>query len=120
MQKTDEGKKCSAEHWKEMKDRKKAKYGKKHNISLKDFEDIKNSKHYKSEMKNVVAKATEANAEADEKTDSIASLLRSEVEKQVINVTSSTKSKTNPTDASSDIEFKSALGSILKSKDKGK
>ena len=117
MQNMDEGKKCSAEHCKEMKGGKKHKYGKKNNISLKDFKDVQNTKQYKSEMKKIIAKATEAKTEVNEKVRAIASLLKSEVEKQVT-FAAGTKLSASAATRTSNIEFCSAIGAILKSKDK--
>ena len=79
---------------------------------------IKNTKRYKAEVEKIIANATKEKAEVDEKTSTIASLLRSEVEKQVKFATRTKPG--NSTVASSEIEFESALRSIFKSKDKSK
>ena len=98
--------------------KKSGKYGKMHNISLKDFKAVKNTKRYKLEVEKNFAKATQDKTKMDEKTSAIASLPKSKVEKQVKFATGTKPGAS--TVASSDIEFKSALGSILKGKDKGK
>ena len=119
MKNTNEGKKTSAEHQKELKKGKKGtKYGKKRNIPLKEFKGIKNTKRYKAEVEKIVSRATKEKAEVNEKKSTIASLLRSEVEKQVKFTTG--KLPGNPTVSLSDTKFESVLGSIFKSKDKSK
>ena len=106
MKNTDESKKCSSDHWKEWKKGKKAaKYGKKRNIPLKEFKGVKHTKQYKAEVEKLLANATKEKGEVDEKTSSIASILRSEIQKQV-KFTAGTK-PSNPTVASSDIEIES-------------
>ena len=119
MKNTDEGKKCSLDHWKEWKRGKKAaKYGKKCNIPAKEFKGVKHTKRYKAEVEKIVANAAKEKAKVEEKTSSIASILRSDIEKQVKFATGTKPS--NPTVASSEIDFESALGFIFKSKDKSK
>ena len=119
MKSTDEGKKCSSDHWKEWKKGKKtAKYRKKRNIPESEFKGVKQTKRYKADVEKLLAKAAKEKGEADEKTSKIASILQSEIQKQ-IKFATGTK-PLNPTVASSKMEFASALGSFFKSKDKSK
>ena len=119
MKSTDEGKKCSSDHWKEWKKGKKAaKYGKKRNIPKNKFKGIKQTKQYKADVEKILAKAAKEKGEIDEKTSSIASILQSKIQKQV-KFAAGTK-LSNPTVASSKMEFANALGSFFKSKDKSK
>ena len=76
MKNTDEGKKCSLEHWKEWKKGKKAaKYGKKRNIPKNEFAGVKKTKRYKADLEKVLAKATKEKEDVEEKTSEIASIL---------------------------------------------
>ena len=69
-------------------------------------------------LKSSWQKQPKKKGEADEKTSKIASILQSEILKQ-IKFATGTK-PTNPTVTSSKMEFASALGSFFKSKDKSK
>ena len=112
MKSTDEGKKCSLDHQKEWKKGKKtAKYGKKRNIPKSGFKGVKQIKQYKADVEKLLAKAAKEKDEADEKTSKIASILQSEIQKQ-IKFATGTKPLA-PTVASSKMEFKNALGSFF-------
>ena len=119
MKSTNEGKKCSSDHRKEWKKGKKtAKYGKKMNILKSEFNGVKKTKQYKADVEKLLAKAAKEKGEADEKTSKIASILQSEIQKQ-IKFATGTK-LTAPSIASSKMEFKNALVSFFQSKDKSK
>ena len=76
MKSTDEGKKCSSDHWKEWKKGKKgAKYGKKRNIPKNEFAGVKKTKRYKADLEKVLVKATKEKEDVEEKTSEIASIL---------------------------------------------
>ena len=119
MKDTEAGKKCSADHRKEWKkgNKKPAKYGKKRNISKAEFAGVKKTRQYKADIKKALAKAKE-NEEGADKSSEIASIIQSEIQRQV-----KAANGTKPADssvASSEIEFKNALGSLFQSKDKTK
>ena len=120
MKNTDEGKKCSSDHRKEWKKGKKgaAKYGKKRNIAKNEFAGVKKTKQYKADLKKVLANATKEKEDGADKASEIASILQSEIQRQVKAANGSKPA--SPSVASSKIEFKNALGSLFQSKDKSK
>jgi len=119
MKNTDEGKKCSSDHRKEWKKGKKgAKYGKKRNISKAGFAGVKKTKQYKADLKKVLAKSTKKDQEGTDKVSEIASILQSEIQRQVKAANGSKAASLSV--ASSEIDFESALGSLFWSKDKSK
>ena len=120
MKSTDEGKKCSSDHRKEWKKGKKGavKYGKKRNIPKNEFAGVKKTKRYKTDLKKVLANATKEKEEGADKASEIASILQSEIQRQVKAANGSKPAA--PSVASSEIEFKNALGSLFQSKDKTK
>ena len=119
MKTTEDGKKCSSDHRKEWKKGKKgAKYGKKRNISKAEFAGVKRTRRYKADIKKMLAKSSKENEEGTEEASKIASLIQSEIQKQV-KFASGTKPPA-PSVAASEIEFKNAFNSLLRSKDKSK
>ena len=118
MKSTDEGEKCSLDHHKQWKKGKKgAKYGKKRNISKAEFAGVKKTRQYKADIKKALAKAKE-NEEGADKSSEIASIIQSEIQRQVKAANGSKAA--SPSVASSEIDFESALGSLFWSKDKSK
>ena len=89
----------------------KSKYGKKRKIPKNEFKGIKHTKRYKAEVEKLLANAAKEKEDVDKKTSSIALILRLEIQKQVKFV-NGTK-PVAPTVASSEMEFKSALGSFF-------
>ena len=77
------------------------------------------TKRYKADLEKVLAKAAKEKGDVEEKTSKIASILQSEIQRQV-KFASGTKPAAAPSVASSEIEFKNALGSLFQSKDKSK
>ena len=67
----------------------------------------------------VLAKSTKEDEEVTDKTSEIASIIQSEIQRQV-KFASGTKPTAAPSVASSEIEFQSALNSLFWSKDKSK
>ena len=119
MKSTDEGKKCSSDHCKEWKQGKKAaKYGKKRNIPKSEFAGVKKTRQYKADVEKLLAKATKEKEDVAERASKIASILQSEIQRQVKFVSGSKPPA--PSVASSKVEFKNALGSFFQSKDKSK
>ena len=120
MKSTNEGKKCSLDHRKECKKGKKgaAKYRKKRNISKAEFAGVKKNRQYKADVEKLLAKATKEKEDRAEQASEIASILQSEIQRQV-KAANGSKSAA-PSVASSEIEFKNALGSLFQSKDKTK
>ena len=119
MKRTDEGKKCSSDHSKEWKKGKKAaKYRKKRNISKSEFAGVKKTRQYKADVEKLLAKATKEKEDIAEKASKIASILQSEIQRQVKAANGSKAASLSV--ASSEIEFKNALGSLFQSKDKSK
>ena len=118
MKDTEAGKKCSADHRKEWKkgNKKSAKYGKKRNISKAEYAGVKKTKRYKADIKKALANATKEKEDVGEKTNEIASIIQSEIQRQV-NASNGGKTA-GPSVASSEIEFKNALGSLFQGKDK--
>ena len=122
MKDTEAGKKCSADHRKEWKkgNKKSAKYGKKRNISKAEYAGVKKTKRYKADIKKALAKANEEKEEVGEKANEIASILRSEIQRQVKFASGTKPGAANPSVALSEIDFESALGSLFRSKDTSK
>ena len=94
--------------------------GKKRNISKSEFAGVKKTRRYKADIKKALAKANEEKEEVGEKTSEIASVIRSEIQRQVKFASSTKPAAANPSVASSEIDFESALGSLFRSKDKSK
>ena len=84
MKNTDEGKKCSSDHRKDWKKGKKAaKYRKKRNISKSEFAGVKKKRRYKADVEKLLVKATKEKEDGTEKANEIASILQSEIQRQV-------------------------------------
>ena len=120
MKSTEEGKKCSSDHRKEWKKGKKgaAKYGQKRNISKAKFAGVKKTKQYKTDVEKLLAKKEKEKEDGADKASEIASILQSEIQRQVKAANGSKPAALSV--ASSKIEFKNALGSLFQSKDKSK
>ena len=116
MKDTEAGKKCSADHRKEWKkqNKKSAKYGKKRNISKAEYAGVKKTRRYKADIKKALAKANGEKEEVGEKTSEIASVIRSEIQRQVKFASGTKPAAANPSVALSEIDFKSALGSLFR------
>ena len=108
------------DHRKEWKKGKKgaAKYGKKRNISKAEFAAVKKTRQYKADVEKLLTKATKEKEYGAEQASEIASILQSEIQRQV-KAANGTKPAA-PSIASSKIEFKNVLGSLFQSKDKSK
>ena len=120
MKSTKEGEKCSLDHRKEWKKGKKgtSKYGKKRNISKAEFAGVKKTRRYKADVEKLLAKKEKEKEDGADKASEIASILQSEIQRQVKAANGSKAA--SPSVASSEIEFKNALGSLFQSKDKSK
>ena len=120
MKSTNEGKKCSSDHRKEWKKGKKGatKYGKKRNISKAKFAGVKKTRRYKADVEKLLAKKEKEKEDGADKASEIASILQSEIQRQVKAANGSKVA--SPSVASSEIDFESALGSLFRSKDKSK
>ena len=121
MKSTYEGKKCPSDHHKEWKKGKKtAKYRKKRNIPKSEFAGVKKTRRYKADVEKLLAKATKEKEDVAEKASKIASILQSEIQRQVKFASGTKPAAPSPSVVSSEIEFKNALGSLFQSKDKSK
>ena len=98
--------------------KKPAKYGKKRNISKVEYAGVKKTRQYKADIKKALANATKEKEDVGEKTNEVASIIQSEIQRQVQAANGGKPSV--PSVASSEIEFKNALGSLFQSKDKSK
>ena len=99
--------------------RKPAKYGKKRNISKVEYAGVKKTRRYKADIKKALANATKEKEDVGtDKANEIASVIQSEIQRQV---NAANRGKVAALSvASSEIEFKNALGSLFQSKDKTK
>ena len=78
-----------------------------------EFAGIKKTKRYKADIEKLLAKATKEKEEGAEKANEIASILQSEIQRQVKFANRIKPGATSLSVASSEVEFKNALRSFF-------